>query len=415
MIFSINKVLLIAQREFKIRVRKKSFWITTVLGPLIFAVMMIVPLWMTMDSKDEKIIIVTSSTGGIIESLPELSHIKYIPNTSYVSHDSLMSWYGAQAELRYEHPKFLYQTSFSDPVLEKLFEQSVSHYPVNLQYLKPNEFVVNYAKKQDNGRGVKEIMAYGMGLSVYFFIFMYGVQVMKGVVEEKTNRIIEVMLCTVKPFELMLGKIFGVSWVGLVQFVIWLLLVFGIESYLSSIYQFDSFTYQRLSMIQDVANLEVAYEVNAYLHVLAEMNWSVLVLGYLFFFYVGFLLYAALFAVIGSASDVDTDTQQFIFPLTVPLLGTVLFAQKMIGIPDGTLAKTLSTIPFSSPIAMPMRIPFMNELPNIGLELLISAIVLLTTFFVVTWIASRIYRIGILSYGSKVGYKDLIKWFTQSD
>lgn len=409
MSFSINKVSAVALREFKVRLRKKSFWVTLFLGPIMFSLLMIVPLWVSMETKTEKVIVVTATDSNILESLPKLNHLKYVYNDNFQLGENALTLFNADVSLVLKEGEAIYQAGMPDAVLETLLKQAVfvlagnhNNHPV---------FNVSYFSESSDDSAIRTIISYALGLTVYFFIFMYGVQVMKGVVEEKTNRVMEVMLCTVKPFELLLGKVLGVSFVGLLQFFFWIVFVIVSESLVSSAFSLDAFTIENINGIQDIANREVAYEVNNYLSVLADINWPVLLISFVFYFYIGFLLYASLFAVIGAASGVDTDTQQFIFPLTVPLLGTVVVAQNIIADPAGSVAKWLSLFPFSAPIAMPLRLPFMGGLSWFYVQLSMSMVVLFVAFLVVIWIASRVYRIGVLSSGSKVGYKDLFQWF----
>lgn len=413
-----NKIYHIAKREFQIRVRKKSFWIMTFLGPIIMAALMIVPIWLTIDKSDSNIIVVSGFDDSLYQSLPKIDGLSYVQNNDVkASSDSILKWFNAEAELKIENEAIVFNTQVINSGNEQLLRSSIENYFLK----KENQssafpvFNVKYLQDKSSGRAVQELMSYGMSIAVYFFIFMYGVQVMKGVVEEKTNRIIEVMLCTVKPFELMMGKIAGISVVGFLQFFLWIGLVLGFESIVSSTLNLDQLANVDLNSIDKAANLEVLQGAQMYLSILAEMNLPLILLSYLWFFLFGFLLYSALFAVIGSASDVDTDTQQFIFPITVPLFGTMLLAQKVVEAPHGFIAEFLSIFPFTSPLAMSMRLPFANSLDYFWLEVLFSSIVLFLFFVGVVWVASRIYRIGILSYGSKVGYSQLIKWFFEKE
>lgn len=407
--FSFYKASAVASREFSTRIRKKSFWITLVLGPIMFALLMIVPLWVSMDTKTQKIIVVTTTDTSVLSALPKLNHLSYVLNREVTLKHKALETFNADASLYLSETERSLFSKKPDAVLETLLEQAV------LVHIHAKEdrpvFNVSYQENEAESGAIKQLISYALGLTVYFFIFMYGVQVMKGVVEEKTNRIMEVMLCVVKPFELLLGKVLGISLVGLLQFFFWIFFVVVSENFISSSLSLDSFTLNNIDTIKDLANREVAYEVNNYLTVLSQVNWPVLLLSYSFYFYVGFLLYASLFAVIGAASGVNTDTQQFIFPLTVPLLGTVLVAQNIISYPNDELAKWLSMFPFSSPIAMPLRLPFMQTISSFYFQLGFSMVVLLICFIFVLWIASRVYRVGVLATGSKVGYKELVQWF----
>lgn len=407
-----GKIYHIARREFTIRVRKKSFWIMTFLGPVIMSLLMIVPVWLSMDVSTKQNIIITDSDEGIYSELPELSKYNYIYNDNFsIKTDSAFKWFDAVGELRSDFGDYRYISTKVDPYFEALLEKTIdAHLMVGKNQ---NHFFLDIIHQVDESQGsaVKELLAYAMGIGVYFFIFMYGIQVMKGVVEEKTNRIVEVMLCTVKPFEMMMGKILGISLVGFLQFILWGALLFLFQGMISNSLGIEQASGVDLNQLSNAADIEMINDVQIYLAAIESMNWPVILMGFIWFFLLGFLLFASLFAVIGSASDVDTDTQQFIFPITVPLLGTIIMAQQIVGDAFGTLAKTLSYIPFCSPIAMSMRLPFESQGANFVWELIFSGLILFVTFIGVVWVASRIYRIGILTYGSKVGYKDLIKWF----
>ena len=415
-----SKIYTIAEREFKIRIIKKSFWIMTFLGPLIMAILMIVPLWSNMDLTPNETVVISSSDERLIDELPELPGINYIQNlTLNLPADSVVKIFDASSELKeVDGSTFEYRSAKSNRSLETIFEKTILAYHLKK---KTNDYSLSFELKrkpinvENKGRGTKELLAYAMGIAVYFFIFMYGVQIMKGVVEEKTNRIIEVMLCTVKPFQLMMGKILGITAIGLVQFLLWIMLVIGLQGGLASKFQFEKFTDQNISQFASLDNIEIAYEVNAYLYALSEIEWGVVFIGFIWFFLIGFLLYAALFAVIGAASDADTDTQQFIFPLTVPLLSSVVLAQKMIADPSGTVANFMSNFPLTSPIAMPLRLPFSSEVNLFKFKLLMSSLILFGSFIIIVWIASRIYRIGIMTYGTKTNYKDLVTWFLRKN
>ena len=227
---------------------------------------------------------------------------------------------------------------------------------------------------------------------------------MKGVIEEKTSRIIEVMLISVKPFQLMVGKIFGMSLLGFAQFVIWA----GFSS-------FFYFTIKSKLPIEqlaqaDLSTTSMSFEMRMLFHSLFTMNWGMILFSFVICFILGYLLYSSLFAIIGSASDVDTDTQQFLFPLTVPLLLSILFLPQVIADPNSDVAQVLSYIPFSAPIVLMARVPYAAEIDGFYVQCLLSLFSLAVGVLVTMWLASRVYRIGIMVYGQKVGYKEIVGW-----
>lgn len=240
------------------------------------------------------------------------------------------------------------------------------------------------------------------GFLIYIFIFMYGTMVMRSVIEEKTNRIVEIIISSVKPFELMFGKIISVALVGLSQFVMWIILgsVFLLIA--------NGLLSTELDITNLSANEGVASEINTSLMALPIKT---LLFTFLIYFLGGYLLYGSLFAAIGSASDQETDSQQFIVPITIPLILSFILVQVIIDNPHSGLAYWLSMIPFTSPIIMIARIPFGVPIH----ELILSITLLILGFLFTTWLAGKIYRVGILMYGKKISYKELWKWLKYKD
>jgi ABC-2 type transport system permease protein len=267
------------------------------------------------------------------------------------------------------------------------------------------------------------------GMLIYFFIFMYGAQVMRGVIEEKTSRIIEVIVSSVKPIQLMLGKIVGIAMVGLTQFLLWVILTLGIISVFTVAYTDQLQEYRMgeqtitdpgqlfptdaMGMPDSDGSLEALSSdenVAKLLDIFFSINYGVIIGMFLFYFIGGYLLYAALFAAIGSAVDNEADTQQFMLPVTIPLVFSIVLGLSFVlNNPDGNVAWWLSIIPFTSPIVMMIRIPFGVDIYT---DLLPSIILLIAGFLATSWLAARIYRTGILMYGKKVSYKELWKWLT---
>jgi len=259
-------------------------------------------------------------------------------------------------------------------------------------------------------------------IMIYMFIFMFGSQLMRGVIEEKTNRIVEVIVSSVKPFQLMLGKIIGVALVGLTQFLLWVvfttILVGAFQQTFPDKFkapaaqqQFVTGQQMQPQAIADetTANLKVETgneTANQIFEAIASINFPVMIVSFIFFFIGGYLLYGALFAAIGSAVDNEADTQQFMLPVTVPLILAIVMMQYVINNPEGPLSWWLSMIPFTSPVIMMIRIPF--GVPY--WELALSAVLLIAGFLATTWLAAKIYRTGILMYGKKVNYAELWKW-----
>ena len=241
------------------------------------------------------------------------------------------------------------------------------------------------------------VIAMLSGFLIYFFIFMYGAMVMRGVIEEKTNRIIEVMISSVKPFQLMIGKIIGIGVVGLTQFFFWLIIAaIGIS--------LAPFLMESSSLIQNEINT-VNSPINS-LEIFNNLPIYSLVFGFVFYFIAGYFLYGSLFASVGAAVDHETDSQQFMLPLTLPLILSFIMIQPIIDNPHGDLAYWFSMIPFTSPIIMMVRIPFGVPIFELALSMTILVIGIVSSI----WLSSKIYRVGILMYGKKPSYKEVWKW-----
>lgn len=235
------------------------------------------------------------------------------------------------------------------------------------------------------------------GFLIYFFIFMYGAMVMRGVIEEKTNRIIEVMISSVKPFQLMIGKIIGIALVGLTQFFFWLIIAaIGIS--------LAPFLMESSSLIQNEIN-SANSPINS-LEIFNNLPIYSLIFGFVFYFIAGYFLYGSLFASVGAAVDQETDSQQFMLPLTLPLILSFIMIQPIIDNPHGDLAYWFSMIPFTSPIIMMVRIPFGVPIFELALSMTILIIGIVSSI----WLSSKIYRVGILMYGKKPSYKEVWKW-----
>lgn len=241
------------------------------------------------------------------------------------------------------------------------------------------------------------VIAMLSGFLIYFFIFMYGAMVMRGVIEEKTNRIIEVMISSVKPFQLMIGKIIGIALVGLTQFFFWLIIALIGASIAPFLMESSPFLQNEINTANSPINsLEIFNNLPIY----------ALVFGFIFYFIAGYFLYGSLFASVGAAVDHETDSQQFMLPLTLPLILSFIMIQPIIDNPHGDLAYWFSMIPLTSPIIMMVRIPFGVPI----FELILSMVFLIIGIISSVWLSSKIYRVGILMYGKKPSYKEVWKW-----
>ncbi len=262
-------------------------------------------------------------------------------------------------------------------------------------------------------------VAYIAGFAIYMFIFLFGVQVMRGVIEEKTSRIVEVLISSVKPFQLMMGKILGIAAVAITQLIIWVILTTGIV-FTAQYMLLDQKTQtaikeysQNSSQINNLTNGSDAVKLDGnqqkmvnFMVALKNINLPLIIGSFIFFFLFGYLLYSALFAAIGAAVDNETETQQFMLPVTIPLIFSIIIMMQTFQNPNATLSIWCSYIPFTSPIIMMARIPFGVS----GWEILMSGIILVASFLCLTWFSSKIYRVGILMYGKKTSWAEMWKW-----
>ncbi len=258
--------------------------------------------------------------------------------------------------------------------------------------------------------GAAMVIGYVGAFFIYIFIFLYGSQIMRGVMEEKTNRIIEVLICSVRPFDLMMGKIIGIGAVALTQFLIWVVLSLGITTGISVVFGLDKVAEARakgqMEQLQQNPEMANAVEISNAIDAIASINMPVTIAAFLFFFFAGYLMYGAMFAAIGAAVDNETDSQQFMLPITIPLIFAIISLSAVITNPNGQLAFWLSVVPLTAPVVMMARVPFTGA----NWELFLSMGILIASFIGMVWLAGRIYRVGILMYGKKPTYKEIGKW-----
>ena len=269
---------------------------------------------------------------------------------------------------------------------------------------------VSLAGKNNIGTGIATSVGFAMAFLMYIVIFIYGAMVMKGVMEEKTNRIVEVMLSSVRPFQLMIGKITGIGAVGITQFTIWIVLLFFINSFLS-LFMLSMFDMPAAGNGVSETEMQQAQEIIEQLQTqFTELPLFQLIVSFIIYFIGGYLLYAALFAGLGSAVNDDSDAQTLTFPVSVPIIIAIFILTAIMERPNSSLAFWSSMIPFFSPIIMPFRIAFGVPL----WELLLSMTLLLGGALFAVWIAAKIYRVGILMYGKKVTFTEIARWMVRS-
>ena len=433
-----SKIHLIIQREYTTRVMKRSFILLTFLTPLFFAAMIILPVWMsTLKDEKEKHILVIDQTYQYINALKSnntyifdfidqpLNQVrkthkkdKKIAAILLITDDLLKN--PAAATLYSEEQVNLETKSYIEGLLnEYLREQKLASYniPDLDKIIQDSNSKINIStirwdeegKEKQSSAELALIIGMISAFIIYMFILTYGSQVMSGVIQEKTNRVVEIIVSSVKPFELMLGKIIGIALVGLTQFFLWIILTFV----LLFVAQFFFSNQIDMSMLQQTnqmaampaASMENMGNTNI-LVVLQSFDFVQIGIYFLIYFLGGYLLYASLFAAVGSAVDNETDTQQFSFPLTLPIIFALFVAIYGAQNPDSSLTFWCSLIPFTSPVVMMVRLPY-----GVAVwEIVLSLAILILSFIATTWVAGKIYRTGILMYGKKTSWKELWKW-----
>ncbi|MCW3086106.1 MAG: transporter permease [Bacteroidetes bacterium] len=417
----------------------------TILGPVLMAGIMVVPIWLSMQKAEKQKVEVIDDSGlfkGLIPEKDGIVHFDYPPITLdqatkgfYDTDYDAILWMpkniieGGQAiKIFYKKQLGINTEEYMGTEISQMLKNTILAFnKVNINVIKDaeehsklkviTEKLETSGKSEKTNTGLFMGIGLGAGVLIYLFIFLYGVQVMRGVMEEKTNRIVEVILSSVKPFQLMMGKIVGVALVGLTQFVLWIILT-------TTLYSIAAVTVLKDVDMKQIQQKEQTYTTgadlrytemkkiqkpNAVTEVLNDfksVDVKAIVLCFLFYFLGGYLMYSALFAAVGAAVDNEADTQQFMLPITIPLVFSFFIAQAIIQNPESPMAFWFSIIPFTSPIVMMVRLPF--GVP--GWQIALSMGLLVLGFLFTTWIAGRIYRTGILMYGKKVTWKELGKW-----
>lgn len=435
-----SNLSIIIKREYLTRVKKRSFLILTFLGPLFFAALMIAPSLLMIESEkmeSKKNIAVLDESGifdGKIENT-DANTFLYLDNENVDSLKNLVF------EGIYDAVLYIPSTELNIPVNAKLYsnkqipmtlsshieremKQVVEHQKllasgIDPALVKASQTSINVATiRMDEENGEKTsyaeleyIIGFVLAIIIYFAVFLFSNQVLRGVIEEKTNRIIEVIISSVKPFELMMGKIVGIALVGLTQFLLWIILTLGIYLVSSTLILGPEvmspsgtvMTEQISQITETTQGQDIMLEA---VNMVQSINFSAILWSFLFYFVFGYLLYAAMFAAIGGMVDNETDSNQFSTVVSIPLIIALVCATAMINNPDSSLGIWLSMIPFTSPISMMIRIPF--GVPY--WQVIVSLLILIITFIIITWIASKIYRTGILMYGKKPSLKEIWKW-----
>jgi ABC-2 type transport system permease protein len=438
-----HKIWIIIQREYTSRVKNKRFLLVTFLVPLLMVGLIVGSAYFSFKGTEERKIAVVDPNSFFKDKLKNSRQLKFefpkdIDTSNYqakgYSDILLMPLFEGDKKTDYilrskKSMGFSLQETISrkinaaieDQMLEKAgIQQSV------LDSIHQSAQIAELKAYEDEGKSSKESNAalamgigYASGLLIYITMFIYGTMVLRGVMEEKTNRIAEVIVSSVKPFELMLGKIIGIGAVGLTQFLMWIIVVMTLTGVGLSLLPAD--IQNQLQQLQESGGQmgaagmaqasESAKNIYAFQHVLSTTNWPLIIGLFLFYFLGGFLFYAALFAAVGSVVNEDPqDAQSLMFPITMPIIFSYIITNVVIQNPNTPMAFWASVIPFSSPMVMMARISYGVPTTVPYWELALSMVTLIGGFLLTTWLSAKIYRTGILMYGKKVTWKEMAKW-----
>jgi len=436
-----HKILLVARREFLSRVQKKTFLLTTILLPLIifgFYAMIIYFSVKTgsntkiavadeanifnkkLDSKDE--ISFEFVQGETAATLKAKLEDKKFDGFVYIPADTKLLISNHLQVTTSKTLGILTRGKIEDILNKRLEEQKLLSLNITSQQLDSARKAVDISfptlkgdGDSDNKQTVSMIVGYASGFLIYIILFIYGTMVMRGVMEEKMNRIAEVIVSSVKPFQLMMGKITGIGAVGLIQFLIWIILVIGLQFLLPLIFpglldQVHNQPIQPAGM-QAAAAIKQASDNPGFMQGLSQVNFPVIISCFIFYFLGGYLLYSSLFAAVGSAVNEDPqDAQSLLLPITMPIIFAIVIMTKAVNDPSSGLAVFGSLFPLTSPIVMMARIA--HGVPDVVpyWQLFTSFALLIGGFLGTTWLAGKIYRTGILMYGKKPTWKELLKW-----
>ncbi|MEM6831122.1 MAG: ABC transporter permease [Bacteroidota bacterium] len=431
-----NNIGLIIGREYLTRVKKKSFIIMTFLAPLLFVGIFGLIGWISNRSVDRKTIEVLDESGLFGETFVSddsrtfvytnvsldsaknhvgkggINGLIYVPKLDNLDNPNGISFYAPG------NPSIRLVNSIQKKIKAKIEDVKLLRSGLTQEMLdglksKVNVHSINLSstgEEKDSSSDTATAVGYIAAFMIYMFIFIYGAQCMRGVIEEKTNRIIEVIIASVRPFNLMMGKVLGIAAVGLTQLAMWIVLTSVLGSVGVSILAARAESTKELKEVlnQKPEEMPIGEDPSEMIFkAVGAINIPLTLGAFIFYFIGGYLLYSALFAAVGSAVDSDADAQQFMLPITIPLIAAIASLTVVLMEPNGSFAFWMSMIPLTSPVVMMVRVPFGVPI----WELLLSMALLVGGFILTIWIASRIYRIGILMHGTKVNYKVLARWF----
>jgi ABC-2 type transport system permease protein len=438
-----HKIWLIIQREYTTRVSNKRFLLVTFLMPLLMMGLIFGSAYLSTTGTEHRKIAVIDPNGFIKSSLKNTNQIDFvfpekIDTTNYSQNGYtdilILPKFEKASKTDYilrskKSMGLMLQNSISEKINSAIEDQMLKDAGIQQNTLDSIHKASQFAELkayEDKGKQSKESNAglamgigYASGFLIYLTLFIYGTMVMRGVMEEKTNRIAEVIISSVKPFELMLGKIIGIGAVGLTQFILWIVLITALTSVGMGLLPAD-LQHQVTSLQQNNGQMGAAGMVQAsesamriynMQHTIATANWPLILSCFAFYFLGGYLFYSALFAAVGSVVNEDPqDAQSLVFPITMPIIFSYIITNMVTQNPNTPLAFWASMIPLSSPMVMMARVAYGVPSAVSYWELALSMSLLIAGFLFTTWLSGKIYRTGILMYGKKVNWKTMIKW-----
>ena len=440
-----NKTLLIISREYLTRIQKKSFIIITILMPILLVAMIVLPVLLVNLSERKQFskILVVDESEVFINNFKDNSHYAFTYRSGDIEqikreafdqeYDVVLQILGnsqaMKSNIYYKKnlPSGLQsevEKQMDDIFFNQLLKDSLHIDPVrfeNMQKLAKSETVTiqinDKGEEKEHDSEVNQLFGMMCGLIIYFIIILFASQVLRGVLEEKSNRIVEVLISSVKPTQLLIGKIVGIALVGLTQLAIWIMLstaiLFGVQLAAPNLFSSESVEMVAATngdMLPENADLTTAPDdIFEMIQNYFTVSFGTIILSFIFFFIVGYLIYSTLYAATGSVVDSESDSQQYTMPITIPLILAIVFVPNVSTNPDGALAFWLSMIPLTSPIAMMVRLP--SGVP--AWELILSMGLALAFLVFCVWFAAKVYRVGIMTYGKKPSWRTIFKWLRE--
>ncbi|AFK04354.1 ABC transporter, permease protein, putative [Emticicia oligotrophica DSM 17448] len=439
-----KNILLVLRREYLVRIKKKSFWIMTLLMPLLISGFYALLFWGVFNSRELQKVMILDESDVFTQKFKDSEKVKF--QFSKLPLDSAMAQLN-QKKIDIvaliptniiEDPKslkiftgkgvgFELQSKIENTIQNEIRNVKLARAGIDQKVLEDADVNVSSkvvvvskeGEQKEQNTLASTVLGFVTVILMFSTVLGFGMQVMRGVIEEKTNRIIEVIISSVKPFQLMLGKILGVGLVGLTQFALWITLTFALTTISSSLLPSQQIAKAAQEQMADMPQKEKdkvakkmeqtptdANKVMKFLESAKGLNIPLIIGCFLFYFLFGYLFYASVYGAIGSAVDNETDTQQFMFPVMLPLLAGYMIGLMTAGQADNKLLFWASIIPFTSPITMMARLPFGVE----PWELILSMTLLVAGTLGMVWLAAKIYRVGILMYGKKATFKEIGKW-----